>query len=380
VKEAEDAGKRSARETGDRIGLSATFLKRFAGGPEIRVDDLTCANAERVTVLFGASGAGKTTVLRCIAGLDKPDEGKIVFDEEVWFDSMRARMVPTRNRRIGFVPQDFALFPHLSIERNVSYGLSHLSEAEKRKQVAEAIDWLGLTGLERRLPQELSGGEQQRAALARAVVTRPRLLLLDEPLSSLDTPTRQRLRVDLGRLLKHMAIPSLLVTHDRTEAVALGEDLIVIVAGRIVQRGAVREVFSRPVDLAVAGIVAVETIQPGRVLQSQEGLVTVGIEQQKLLALAPDLPPATVEVSVCIRAEDVILMRGEPVRSSPRNCLPARVRTLEPEGAMVRIGLDCGFALAALLTKQACDELALAPGEPVLALIKAPQIHLIPHS
>jgi molybdate transport system ATP-binding protein len=333
-----------------------------------------------VTVLFGASGAGKSTVLRCIAGLDQPDEGKIAFDHEVWFDSTRRKIVPARDRRLGFVPQDYALFPHLSIKRNIGYGLNRMPETQKRKQVAEVIDWLGLSGLERRLPQELSGGEKQRVALARAVVRRPRLLLLDEPLSSLDTPTRQRLRTELGRLLKHLAIPTVLVTHDRTEALALGEDLIVMAGGGIVQRGPAREVFSRPANLAVAGIVAVETVQPARIIQTKDGLVTVAIGNQKLVALAPDLPAATLEVYACIRAEDVILMRGEPVRSSARNCLPARVLKLEPEGAMIRIELDGGFTLAALLTKQACDELALAPGEPVLALIKAPQIHLIPRS
>jgi molybdate transport system ATP-binding protein len=362
-----------------RDGLSAAFTRRFTGGPEIRVDGLATGGTQQVTVLFGASGAGKTTVLRCLAGLDQPDRGKIVFDQEIWFDSTQSKNVPPRDRLIGFVPQDYALFPHLSIQRNIEYGLTGVPRSQKLRQVAEIMDWLGMSGLERRLPQELSGGEQQRAALARAVVRRPRLLLLDEPLSSLDTPTRQRLRTELGRLLKHLALPTVLVTHDRTEALALGDDLVVMARGRIVQQGPAREVFSRPADLAVAGIVAVETVQPGRVVEARYGLVTVAIGDQKLIALAPDLPLTTTTVYVCIRAEDVILMRGEPVRSSPRNCLRARVRKLEPEGPMVRIELDCGFALSALLTKQACDELALAPGEPVLALIKAPQIHLIPH-
>src|SRR5579859_790573 len=168
-------------------GLSASFVRRFVDGPEIRVEGFKTGSAERVTVVFGASGAGKSTMLRCIAGLDRPDEGKIVFSNEVWFDSSRRKAVPARERRSGFVPQDYALFPHLSVERNIAYGLSRWPEAQKRKQVAEAIEWLGLKGLERRLPAELSGGQQQRAALARAVAWRPRLLLLDEPLSSLDT-------------------------------------------------------------------------------------------------------------------------------------------------------------------------------------------------
>src|SRR5262249_944941 len=130
---------------------------------------------------------------------------------------------------------------------------------------AEMIKWLGLEGLEKRLPQELSGGQQQRAALARAVARRPKLLLLDEPLAALDTPTRQRLRAELRRLLKEAAIPSVLVTHDRTDALVLGDDLVVMNEGRLMQQGPIHEVFSRPANLAVAGIVAVETVHPGRV-------------------------------------------------------------------------------------------------------------------
>ena len=363
-------------------GITATFAKRFPEGPEIRLEHLITSGEPVVTVLFGASGAGKTTVLRCLAGLERPDEGAICFGGEVWSVAAPAVFVPPRKRRVGFVPQEYALFPHLSVRRNIAYGLASpaLSDTERRGRVAETIRWLGLEGLEERLPAELSGGQQQRVALARAVVTRPRLLLLDEPLSALDAPTRGRLRGELGPLLRQLRIPTLLVTHDRAEALELGDELLVMDAGRLVQRGSVREVFSRPLNLAVAGVVGVETVQPGRVLASTDGLVTVAVADRKLVALAPDLPPGSTEVYVCVRAEDVILVKGEAGHSSPRNALPAVVRTLTREGPMVRIELDCGFPLAALLTKQACEELALAPGEPVLALIKAPQLHLIPRS
>jgi len=231
--------------------------------------------------------------------------------------------------------------------------------------------------LEKRLPKELSGGQQQRVALARAVARRPDLLLLDEPLAALDAPTRQRLRGELRRLLKEAAIPSVLVTHDRTDALVLGDDLVVMDGGRLLQQGPVHEVFSRPANLAVAGIVAVETVQPGRVLERGD-LVTIAIGENRLLGLAGDLPPRTTDVFVCIRAEDVILTKGEPVWRSPRNSLNAVVRELTLEGPMVRIDLDCGFALSALLTRQACDELGLKAGERVLALVKAPNVHLIP--
>jgi len=357
-------------------GIEANFVKRFSGGPEIRVESLRSGDQSGVTVLFGPSGAGKTTLLRCLAGLMRPEEGKISFDGQAWSDATPGFFLPACERRIGFVPQDYALFPHLSVERNIAYGLNGAGEAESRSRVDEMIKWLGLQGLEKRLPKELSGGQQQRVALARAVARRPKLLLLDEPLAALDAPTRQRLRGELRRLLKEAAIPSLLVTHDRTDALVLGDDLVVMNEGRLLQQGPVHEVFSRPANVAVAGIVAVETVQPGRVSERGE-LVTVSIGQQRLLALPGDLPSDAKDVYVCIRAEDVILIRGAPMRSSPRNCLPAVVRGLSPEGPMLRIELDCSFPLSALLTRQACEELGLNAGERVLALVKAPNVHLI---
>lgn len=355
-------------------GISASFVKRFPGGPEVRVEQFQTPGSPAVTVLFGASGAGKTTVLRCLAGLELPDEGIIRFNDTVWSEAGKA-FLPTRKRNIGFVPQDYALFPHLSVRHNVAYGLARAHSSGER--VEKTLAWLDLTGLEKRLPSELSGGQQQRVALARAIVRRPQLLLLDEPLSALDLPTRAKVRLELARLLREAGIPTILVTHDRNEALALGDELVVMDNGRILQQGSTQDLFSRPNDLSVAAILGVETVQPGRVLSTSSGLVTVGIGTRKLVALAPDLPADAIDVWVCVRAEDVILVKGDPGHSSPRNSLAAVVRGLLREGPMVRVTLDCGFPLVALLTKQACEELTLAEGESVLALVKAPQIHLI---
>ena len=355
--------------------LQASFLRAFPEGASVKIDALQIHGAG-TTVLFGPSGSGKSTVLRCLGGLDQPQKGRISFGQDCWFDGDSGRFVPARQRGVGYVPQSYALFPHLSVARNIGYGLSHLSRQEQHRQIVKTMDWLALAGLAQRRPGELSGGEQQRVALARALIRQPRLLLLDEPLSALDAPTRVRLRSELRQLLKQLNIPTLLVTHDRGEALALGDHLILLEAGRILQRGPVHEVFSRPCDSSVAGLVGVETVQPATVLESSDGLVTLQAGTTRLVALSPPLE-AGAEVYACIRAEDVILMRGDVGQSSPRNSLAVAVVRLTSEGSVVKIDLDAGFPLTALLTKQAREELAVQPGERLRALVKAPNIHLV---
>lgn len=358
-------------------GLEASFSKQFDAGAHISIDGFVVASGSGVTVLFGPSGAGKTTVLRCVAGLERPERGTIRFDDEVWFELGDGVFLPPRLRRLGFVPQDYALFPHLSVEHNIAYGLRELPAAERPRRLHITLEWIGLASLAKRRPHELSAGQRQRVALARAVARRPRLLLLDEPFSALDAPARAQLRTELRQLLLQLDIPTILVTHDRSEALALGDQLAVMDSGSIVQQGRVDEVFSRPASFRIANIVAVETVQPGQVVGRADGLVTVAIGAQKLTALAQGLTPEATEVYACIRAEDVVLIKGEVPPSSPRNCLAATVLRLTQEIPMVRVELDCGFALLALLTRQACEELALGENDRVRALIKAPNIHLV---
>ncbi len=170
----------------------------------------------------------------------------------------------------------------------------------------------------------------------------------------------------------------LYVTHDRHEMLALADEMLVLVNGRVAQAGPVQEVFNRPANLAVAGLLTVETIQPGRIVKITDDLVTVTVGSTLLAAVEPNLPANTSEVYVCIRAEDVILLKGGDSPSSARNRLAATVQSVTREGPLMRVELDCGFALTALLTKQACEELALQRGEHVIALVKAPHVHLIP--
>jgi molybdate transport system ATP-binding protein len=247
--------------SGNAGELVADFEKRFPGGPLVQIQLRESVADFSLTILFGPSGSGKTTALRCLAGLERPDRGFIRFGGETWFDSERRILVPPQRRRIGYLFQDYALFPHLTIAQNIRYGLRRVGKTERLRRVAEIMDLLGLHGLESRYPQQVSGGQQQRVALARALVCRPRLLLLDEPLSALDVPTRGELRRQLRQWLEELRMPGILVTHDRIEALALGDQLVVLDAGKVRQRGQVHEVFSRPADLGVARIVGVDTVE-----------------------------------------------------------------------------------------------------------------------
>jgi molybdate transport system ATP-binding protein len=358
------------------VMLEADFDKRYPGGPLIRAQLKLPADAFSITVLFGPSGSGKTTILRCLAGLERPERGYIRFGEEVWFDSDRRIFLPPQQRRIGYLFQDFALFPHLRVGRNIAYGLHGLIPTEQQDRIKEIINLLGLSGLGNRYPKQISGGQQQRVALARALVRRPRLLLLDEPLSALDGPTRDQLRRQLRRWLVELRLPGLLVTHDRIEALALGDHVMIVDEGRIRQSGPVHQVFTKPADLSVARIVGVDTVEPATILRVADGLATLQVGKCQLVALAGG--DSNGEVFVCIHAEEVVLEKGLPAQSSARNHLAGRIQALDCEGRTVRVSLDCGFPLKAVITKQACEEMSLQEGEMVTALLKASAIHFVP--
>jgi molybdate transport system ATP-binding protein len=356
--------------------LVADFEKQFPGGPLIRFRLRRSEGSFSLTVLFGPSGSGKTTALRCLAGLERPDRGYIRFGNEIWFDAERRIFVPPQQRRIGYLFQDYTLFPHLTVARNIGYGLRTIDRAERLHRVAEIMQLLGLTGLAGRYPDQISGGQQQRVALARAVVCRPRMLLLDEPLSALDVPTRVQVRRQLRRSLEKLRMPGFLVTHDRVDALALGDHMVILEDGRVCQSGPVQEVFSRPADLSVARIVGIDTVERAKIVHVSDGLATIQIGSAKLFALASD--DVNEDAYVCIHAEDVVLEQiGSTPRSSARNRLIGRIRSLDREGPMMRVLLDCGFPLRALVTKQAYEEMQLHEGDEVVAVLKAGALHLV---
>lgn len=336
-----------------------------------------------VTVVFGPSGAGKTTLLRAAAGLGNGGPAERVgvtvrFGDEVWADT--GRHVPARARRVGYVAQSPALFPHLDVVANVAFGLhgpAGASRAGRRQRALECLDLVDAAHLAGRRVAGLSGGEAQRVALARALAPRPRLLLLDEPLSALDGPAREALRTDLRTLLVAEGVPTLLVTHDRTEALALADRVAVVVGGTIRQVGTPTEVFDRPADPDVAAVVGVETVVHGHVTRVDGGLVHVVTGGVGLTAVAEPPPPVGAAVLVCIRAQDVVLERA-PGPSSPRNQLVGTVRSVTPQGALVRVDVACeGLTLAAYVTRPAVEELGLRAGSGVTAAVKAQAVHLV---
>jgi molybdate transport system ATP-binding protein len=358
--------------------LTVRFHKKYTKGALIEAELRVELDPPTVTVLFGPSGSGKTTILRGIAGLERSTDSVIRFAHETWVDDKNGVFIPPQRRRIGFLSQDYALFSQQTVTKNIRYGLRALPAGEQQRRTAGLLERFQLQDLASRFPEQLSGGQKQRVALARTLAPQPRLLLLDEPLSAADGPTRETLRGELRSLLRSLSIPVLLVTHDRVEALALGDQIAVVDQGRIVQHASLEEVFCRPFTPAIARIVAVETVQRARVLQADDELVTVAVGKARLIASASNFPGDVTEAFVCIRAENVLLLKGaETVSSSARNRLPGIVKSLTREGPIWRIELDCGFTLTALLTRQACEELALQENDHVLAMIKATNVHLI---
>lgn len=327
-----------------------------------------------IVVLFGPSGSGKTTIVRAIAGLDRPDRGRIRFESDTWVDVSQRQFVEPQARRVGYVFQEAALFPHLTVRRNVGFGLEDLRAQERQARVAEMLTLVDLGDRADHYPRQLSGGQAQRAALARALAPQPRLLLLDEPFASLDTPARVRMRRLLRASVRGLGIGAVLVTHDRHEAMALGDQLVVLVDGRVRQVGPVLDVFRRPVDLSVARSVGVDSVLPARVEGGEKGLVDLKVGTAVVRAVDAGLEG---DVFACIRAEDVTLERAAATAGSARNHLAGRIVSIDADGPLERVTVDCGFPLTALITRHAREELGLQPGSPVVAAIKATAIHLV---
>ncbi|MDQ3699800.1 MAG: ABC transporter ATP-binding protein [Chloroflexota bacterium] len=293
----------------------------------------------RTLVLFGPSGAGKSLLLRAVAGVHRPVWGRITLDGRPLLDSARGVDVPPQARRLGYVPQNYALFPHLTVNQNVAFGLRGLPGAERHRRVDDLLAQLQLEGLAQRRPAQLSGGQQQRVAIARALATEPRVLLLDEPFAALDAPLRRVLRRELHTLRHRFGFAALLVTHDLGDACALGDAIAVVVGGEIVQLGSPQEVLTRPATPLVARLTGLRNVFPGRVARVLDGALEV--QTARFLARTPPYPfPAGAGVHLYVRPDAVSLVRPghEPPWQQPQRPDAQGLTAEGPTGATLLRG------------------------------------------
>jgi molybdate transport system ATP-binding protein len=334
------------------------------------------------TILFGASGAGKTTVLDCIAGISTPDSGRIAIRQRLLFDSSLRINLPVWTRRCGYVFQTLALFPHMTVEENVAYGLAHLLRDERSRRTANILDALHIAPLARRKALDISGGESQRVALARTLVTDPDLLLLDEPLAALDRPTKSPIIDDLREWNRTHRIPILYVTHSREEVFALGDQVIVLDAGRIVAQGTPHDVLSAPQVETVAQLAGFENIFDAIVeaVRPERGTMTCRIagEAGGILLETPLVRGGVgAALRVGIRAGDILLATSPPTGLSARNVIPGRIQSLAQHDVIVSALVKGRITMEVHLTLAARDSLELVPGKEVWLVIKTHSCHLM---
>lgn len=318
-------------------------------------------------IILGPTAAGKTLILETIAGFYVPRKGRILLSDRDITD------IPPEKRRMGFVYQDYSLFPHMNVKENVAFGLrmQNLPEKEIEEKVHNILDSMGISYIQNRSPATLSGGEQQRVALARSLVIDPDILLLDEPLSALDPRTQESLRDELKRILKIRGTTTIHVTHDQNEALALADRIGVIMDGELVQIDTPQAVFNQPVNEEIAAFVGVENVVQGKIVSNEDGVVVVETENYKIRALSS---LTEGKVNVFIRPENIILSKSK-LQSSARNCVSGNVTKVNQFGATFRVYLDNG--LSALVTKHAIEELEIKVGKKLHASFKATAIHLV---
>jgi molybdate transport system ATP-binding protein len=369
--------------------LIARIRKTFSSSERPFWLDVDFNAAPGFTILFGPSGSGKTTLLDCVAGLAAPDAGRIVVGERVFFDPGSRASIPVAKRGVGYVLQDLALFPHLTVEQNTEYGLAHLPRSERRQRAAAMLQEFRIEHLRQQRPGEISGGERQRVALARTLVTDPCVLLLDEPLAALDAPTKSKILDDLRRWNQAHRIPILYVTHSREEVLALGERVLVLEEGRIVVQGTPHEVLGAPLQETVAQLAGFENIFDATVESVHQDRGTMlcritscrlpGSQEDRSALLETPLIRAEVgsRLRVGIRAGDILLAIANPVGLSARNVLAGRLVSLERRDMMICARVDCGVEMEVYLTLAACESLVLAEGREVWLVVKTHSCHLM---
>ena len=357
--------------------LTAIVTKRL--GPAFDLDvELTAPPG--ITMLFGASGSGKTTLLRCLAGLTKPDAGHITIGERVLFDATAGVDVPIQDRHIGYVFQQAALFPHMSVRDNIEYGLHRLPADERRGRVSAIAESFRISEILERRPANVSGGERQRAALARALVTEPSLLLLDEPLSALDHAIQSRIMDDLRRANDARRIPMIYVTHSHREVYTLGERVTVIDHGRVIATGTPHEVLDHPERGALANLAGFENVFGATVIERRERAGTMECRldgSTTELEVPLNQGVAGQQIRIAIRAGDILLANEEPRGLSARNVLRGRLLDLTAQGPTMIAIVEAGTTFVVHLTPGGVESLHLQPGTHVWLIVKTYSCRLV---
>lgn len=359
------------------VQLEKKFKAAGSPGFQLRISE---EFAPGFTVLFGPSGAGKSMLLDCIAGLVKPDQGKIKLGEEIFCDMDKNVFLEPQERRVGYVFQSLALFPHLTVEENVRYGISHLPEAERLERLAKILDTFHIQKLRTRKPGKLSGGEKQRVALARSVITEPRVLLLDEPLTGLDAGLRHAILEDLRDWNAERRIPILYVSHNREEVDAIGDRVVAMVDGHVWSKGTPREVLDAPRAVELAQAAGFENLLQGRVVEQRasDGVMRVALDGPGCELEIPLGRAVTGEtVQVAIRAGDILLATELPHGLSARNVLPGAVESIEMRGALVSVLVNAGVRFTVHVTPGAMRSLELAVGSVVWLVVKTHSCHVV---
>jgi molybdate transport system ATP-binding protein len=364
-----------------REPLRVELRKRHHAGPSSSFQlETEFVVVPGVTVIVGHSGAGKTTILRCIAGLTDPEAGRIAVGDRLLFDSKQRINVESARRRVGFVFQDLALFPHLSVEENVTYGLRRLDEAERARRLREVLAAFQIEHLRKRFPRAISGGEQQRVALARSLVTEPSVLLLDEPLSSLDPRTKAGIIEDLRAWNDARRIPIIYVTHDYDEVLDLGDQVIALDQGRIVAEGLPQEIVPALRREQLAQPTNFENLFDATVLELREPEHTMTC-QIAGTSLRIETPLAQVpvgsEIRIGIRAEEILVTSSPPAIIGNCNVIRGNVARLEPRGATVEARVSCGGEFRVSLSSRAVETFSLKTNTEVWMMIRTQACQLV---
>ena len=356
-------------------------LRKRLGAFEL---DIAFAVDDELAILFGPSGSGKSLTLQAIAGTLQPDAGHIRLDGRALFDSRERLNLAPQQRRVGYVPQNYALFPHLTVEDNIGFGLTALSRRERRQRVEELVGLFGLQALMRQRPRQLSGGQQQRVALARALAIRPRILLLDEPFAALDVSLRSALRQELKQVQARSGVNILMVTHDLADVYALGQRVIVYDAGRIIQEGSRDEVFFQPANHRVATFVQTGNILPAVVEQSDADTLWLNWQGRQLAAPPlPALAPGT-PVHLCIRPSQILIVRPDRLTARAReNLLNVEIVNNELHAEMHTLYLrlpdsDAPHDLELALPSYVYHRLELASAKCITVELRRRDMHVIP--